>query len=347
MSIRYGEGNPDADAWYDPADGAVYAGGETVDEALAQRQRREQQDREVADIVRIDSKRPAEPSRRVAWRKASGIAVKRRTWLWADRVPLGETTPFVGHAGVGKSQGAAWLSVQVTRGGLPGELEGQPCPVMYVATEDSWEYTLAPRLLAAGADMDRVLAVHTETRIGNDIAVGTLSLAVDVPSLRDAVEATGTRVIVIDALLSAMTGSDLMKQGVVRSLLEPLSALAQDRELAIIGIAHFRKSAGADPLLLISGSAEYGQVVRSAIGFVRDPESEDASCVMSLIKSNIAPMGTPSLRYVITPASVEADDGQLTSVGRFELVGESEQSVSELLNQAPAHNPHQDQIQQA
>ncbi|MGI8311825.1 AAA family ATPase [Saccharopolyspora hattusasensis] len=218
MSMRYGRRNPDAEAWYDPADGAVYAGGASVDEALEEQQRRERQDQEAADadIVGIDSKRPADPLRRVAWRRASEIAIKRRSWLWADQVPLGETTLFVGHAGVGKSQGAAWLSAQVTRGMLPGELEGQSCPVMYVATEDSWEYTLAPRLLAAGADMDRVLAVHTETQIGSDIAVGTLSLAVDVPSLRDAVEATGARVIVLDALLSAMTGADLMKQGVVR-----------------------------------------------------------------------------------------------------------------------------------
>ncbi|MEV0701161.1 AAA family ATPase [Saccharopolyspora sp. NPDC050389] len=141
-------------------------------------------------------------------------------------------------------------------------------------------------------------------------------------SLRDAVEETGTRVIVLDALLSAMTGGDLTWQGFVRSLLEPLSALAQELDLAIIGVAHFRKAAGADPLLMISGAAEFGQVVRSAIGFARDPESAGGSCVMSLIKSNIAPMGTPSLRYVIAPASVRADDGQLTSVGRFELTGE-------------------------
>ncbi|QUH04231.1 AAA family ATPase [Saccharopolyspora erythraea] len=349
MSIRYGDSNPDAGTWYDPADDTVYTSGASVDEALEQHQRRARQDHDAAGagIVSFDSKRTTEPSRRVSWRQASEIAVKRRMWLWADRVPLGETTLFVGHAGVGKSHGAAWLAAQITRGTLPGELQGQPCPVMYVATEDSWEYTLAPRLLAAGADMEKVLGVHTETEIGTDIAVGTLSLAVDVPSLREAVEATGTRVIVLDALLSAMTGADLMKQGMVRSLLEPLSVLAQDLGLAIIGVAHFRKSAGADPLLMISGSAEFGQVVRSAIGFARDPEADDASCVMSLIKSNIAPMSTPSLRYVIAPASVFADDGQPTSVGRFELVGETEQSVSDVLNHTPISRDEQTERSEA
>ncbi len=346
MSISYGRENEDADAWYDPADETVYPTGTTVDEAVEEQQRRGQQDLEAADVVSIDSKRP-DALRRVTWRKASEFRIKRRKWAWADRVPLGETTLWVGHAGIGKSQAAAWLSAQVTRGTLPGELHGSPAPVMYVATEDSWEYTLAPRLQVAGADMDKVLAVHTETQIGGDVAMGTLSLAVDVPSLRDAVEATGTRVIVLDALLSAMAGADLHTQGVVRSLLEPLSALAQDLEIAVIGVAHFRKTAGTDPLLMISGSAEFGQVVRSAIGFARDPDAEDGSCVMSLIKTNIAPQTTPSLRYVIAPASVPADDGTPSSVGRFELAGESEQNVADLLNHVPVSADEQSERSEA
>ncbi|WP_283250241.1 AAA family ATPase [Saccharopolyspora erythraea] len=223
----------------------------------------------------------------------------------------------------------------------PGELAGYPAPVMYVATEDSWEYTLAPRLAAAGADLDRVLAVHTESRLGDEVAVGTVSLSVDMPALKAAVQATGTRVVVLDALLSAMTGADLAKQGVVRSLLEPLSQLVQECGLAIVGIAHFRKSAGTDPLLMISGSAEFGQVVRSALGFARDPAAEDGSCVLSLIKTNLAPMGTRSLRYCIKPASAEAEDGRSASVGRFELVGESEQTVAELLVAVPVSRDEQ------
>ncbi|GAA2806492.1 AAA family ATPase [Saccharopolyspora taberi] len=329
MSVPYGRSNPDADAWCDPADGAVYPGGVTAAEGLAERTRRKQQDPDTAETA------GAGAGRRVVWRRASEIAVRRRAWLWTGRVPLGETTLLVGHAGVGKSQAAAWLSAQVSRGRLAGELEGRAASVLYVATEDSWEATVAPRLVAAGADMDRVLAVHTETTVGTDIVAGGVSLAVDVPSLRRAAEETGARVIVLDALLSAMTGTDLGKQGAVRSLLEPLSQLAQDLGLAVVGVAHFRKSTGADPLLAISGSAEFGQVVRSAIGFARDPEAGDGSGVLSVIKTNLAPMTTPSLRYVIAPASVPAADGQLTSVGRFRLVGESERGVADLLTDLP------------
>lgn len=46
----------------------------------------------------------------------------------------------------------------------------------------------------------------------------------------------------------------------------------------------------------ISGSAGFGQVVRSAIGFAADREAEDGSCVLSLIKTNIAPSDLPSNR---------------------------------------------------
>jgi hypothetical protein len=53
--------------------------------------------------------------------------------------------------------------------------------------------------------------------------------------------------IVLDALLSAMADRDLMKQGVVRSLLESLSSHAQELEIAVIEVAHFHKAAGTDP----------------------------------------------------------------------------------------------------
>jgi hypothetical protein len=248
-------------------------------------------------------------------------------------VPLGEITLWVGHAGIGKSQAAVWLASQVSRGTLPGELYGQPSTVLYLGTEDSWSYTLAPRFVAADADLKKVRRLFVQMVDGTESVV---SLAVDIDALREELVATKSRLVVLDALLSTMSGGDLVKQGVVRRILEPLAQLAQELNITVIGVAHFRKAGGVEPLHMISGSAEFGQVVRSAIGFARDRDAEDGSCVLSLIKTNIAPQGLPSLRYRIAPAVVDTPEGP-TDVGRFEVIGETDASVGELLDQQPGN----------
>jgi hypothetical protein len=299
-----GRDYPNADAWVDK-NGTVYPEvpptGEAAEKSLA---------------------------RRVRSRPVARIPLKRRQYLWDQRLPLGEITLWVGHAGIGKSQGAVWLASQVTRGTLPGELYGTPSPVLYLGTEDSWSYTLAPRFVAAGADLESVRQLYAETDEGEI----TLSLVVDIDALRAEIAETGARLIVLDALLSTMSSTELTKQGVVRRVLEPLARLAQELNVAVIGVAHFRKAGDVNPLHMISGSAEFGQVVRSAIGFAADREAEDGSCVLSLIKTNISARGLPSIRYRVDPAIVETPEGP-TDVGRFVVLGETDQTVGDLLDQ--------------
>lgn len=277
-----------------------------------------------------DATEPEQPqARRVRSQPVTEVKLKRRQYLWENRLPLGEVTLWVGHAGIGKSQAAVWLAAHVSRGTLPGELHDQPSPVLYLGTEDSWEYTLAPRFVAAGAELGNIHRLFVETEEG---AEATVSLAVDMDTLRDEIKATGARLIVLDALLSTFGSAKLTEQNTVRRHLEPLARLAQELNIAVVGVAHFRKASDPNPLHMISGSAEFGQVVRSAIGFAPDREADDGSCVLSLVKTNIAPQDLPSIRYRIEPATVDTEDGP-TDVGRFVAVGETEQNVTELLNQ--------------
>nr|WP_246300463.1 AAA family ATPase [Actinopolyspora biskrensis] len=170
--------------------------------------------------------------------------------------------------------------------------------------------------------------MFVETEHGDET---TVSLAVDIDTLRDEIASTGARLVVLDALLSTFGSAKLTEQGTVRRYLEPLAQLAQDLNIAVVGVAHFRKASDPNPLHMIAGSAEFGQVVRSAIGFAADREAEDGSCVLSLVKTNIAPAGLPSVRYRIESATVDTSDGP-TDVGRFVPLGDTEQTVGELLN---------------
>src|SRR3954470_22728522 len=92
------------------------------------------------------------PARRPRLTKASDIKIRPVVWAWSDsggRIPAGSLTITAGREGTGKSSFGIWLTAHITRGLLPGAFYGQPRPVFYVAVEDSWSHTIAPRLSAA------------------------------------------------------------------------------------------------------------------------------------------------------------------------------------------------------
>lgn len=283
----------------------------------------------VHDVVEQTVASECEPRRRIELVPVAEVKMRRPQWLWDQRVPLGELTLAVGRAGIGKSMNTVWLASQVTRGQLSGEHRGVPKPVLYLATEDSWDHTVAPRFVAAGADLGRVFAVQV---LGEDDRETSLSLAIDLDELRRKVRESGAVLVVIDALLSTMTGADMYKATDVRRLLEPLARLAHDLDVAVLGVAHFRKSAGADPLTMVAGSTAFGDVIRSAIGFARDEGADDGSCVLSPIKSNMAdPAGAPSLRYRIESTPVDIPGEGTAYIGRYVELGEASTSVHQLL----------------
>jgi hypothetical protein len=86
----------------------------------------------------------------------------------------------------------------------------------------------------------------------------------------------------VDPVMSVLSsGLEPHKDREVRLGLEPLGRLADRTGCVVLGNAHFNKSTGSDPLSMIIGSAAFGNVARAALGFARDIEAEDESCVVS------------------------------------------------------------------
>ncbi len=116
----------------------------------------------------------------------------------------------------------------------------------------------------------------------------------------------------------------------MRTALEPLVRMADQTGCAVVGLAHFNKSASADALNLITGSRAFSAVARAVIAIARDESAGDGSCVMSQAKNNLGRLDLPSLRYIIESAEVPTDDGP-TQAGRLVFTGESDRSVSDIL----------------
>ena len=85
---------------------------------------------------------------------ATDIQIKATRWLWEDDhahwIAMGSLVGLSGREGVGKSTWCARLIAQVTKGELPGDLYGTPKGAIICTTEDDWNATLKPRLMAAG-----------------------------------------------------------------------------------------------------------------------------------------------------------------------------------------------------
>lgn len=267
--------------------------------------------------------------RRVRLTPASTIKPLPVRWLWTDRIPVGEVTLTPGRGGLGKSTFHAWLIANITRGRLSGACQGTPRPCIIAAAEDSWQRTIVPRLIAAGADLALVYRVDVLTEGDAELS---LTLPEDCDALAAEIGRIGAAVLSVDPLMSTIAGSlDTHKDREVRHALEPLARLADRTGCAVLGNAHFNKSSGSDPLSLVTGSAAFGNVARAALGFARDPEAEDGSCVISQIKNNLGRLDLPSLRYVIQPATVDTEEGP-AEVGRFLMTGESARSVADILS---------------
>lgn len=135
----------------------------------------------------------------------------------------------------------------------------------------------------------------------------------------------------LDPLLSAIaSGIDIHWDRELRQALEPLVRMADRTGCAVVGLAHFNKSASPDPLTLITGSRAFSAVARAVLAVARDDEGEDGSCVISQAKNNLGRLDLPSLGYRIESASIPTDDG-MAEVGRLVMTGETARSVNDIL----------------
>lgn len=284
--------------------------------------------------------------RRTHLMPASATRLQRVRWLWDTtphgepptshgRIPLNSLAIGAGAPGVGKSQFAVWLTAKVTRGELPGELAGEPRGVIYAAAEDSWSYTIAPRLIAAGANLDYVYRVEV---VDDTDAHARLTLPVDTSHVGRMAEAQGVALFVADPLLSLIDGHvNDYRATEVRAALEPLIAAAERYEFTIFGLAHFTKNGGSDPLTRLAGSGAFGQLIRALIAFARNDDDEQGGYVMSLEKNNLGRDNLPGHTYTIQPATVDTPEGP-TYVSRFVLGEQTTHTVSQVMREASATN---------
>ena len=250
----------------------------------------------------------SERSRTLTAVSADTMTMRTPRWLDEWRIPANAITLLAGREGIGKSTISYNIAARVTRGELSGQ-RGAPSGVAVVATEDSWEHVILPRLVAAGADLRRVYRVEAT----DGERVDTVSVPADLAQLGEFVAEREIALIVLDPLMSVIHGSlDTHKDREVRQALDPLARFAAHHDVAVLGLIHVNKTATTDPLTSIMASRAFAAVARSVLYCLADPSADGDGYLYGHAKSNLGPR-QPTIAYQIVTHVIPADEPITTS----------------------------------
>lgn len=286
----------------------------------------------LSDLVPVADLGPAEEDQAetkavLTW--LGGIESRAVSFLWDGIIPAGCVTILAGQGGVAKSTFSLWLAGQITRGSLKGIYQGKPQKVLMVSHEDSLPEVVKPRAVANGVDTDLVGQLGVYSKEVNATLVPRLPEDLDV--LRQAIDQSGAKVVIIDPIASTI-GGDTDKVADVRAAIDPLNALGHELGVSFIAIAHLRKGGGSGANL-ISGSHAYRDAARCVLLFGRDKES--GRTVFTVDKSNYGETGH-SYGFEVEIVNQMVDDGAVSRVGVVHSIEPSALSAEEVINAANA-----------
>jgi putative DNA primase/helicase len=232
----------------------------------------------------------AKPQRKLISQNLRSVALEKVEWLWPGRIAIGKLTLFGGKPGVGKSQLMAHLTSVVSQGGAWPCNEGRAPrgSVVLFTAEDGVAETVAPRLIAAGADVARVTVVKgVEDPAGRK----TFDLKADIDLLEAAVREIGdVKLIIIDPVSAYLGRIDGHGNAETRSVLEPIAEMADRLRIAVIAVTHLNKGGAGNQGVMerFVGSIAFMAAARAGFAVIPDEENEGRVLVLS-VKNNLAP----------------------------------------------------------
>lgn len=233
------------------------------------------------------------------------------SFLWKPYIPFGKLTILQGNPGEGKTYLAMQLCAACTnRVQLPGMEVLEPFNVIYQTAEDGLGDTVKPRLIEAGADLDRVLVIVEDE-------ANPLTLADN--RIERAIRQNQAKLLIIDPIQAFLGPKvDMNRANEVRPIFRKLGDIAQRTGCAILLIGHLNKAVGVQSTYRGLGSIDFTASVRSLL-FICKGKDDPNLRVLTHEKSSLAPPGT-SLAFILGD-----DEG-------FRWLGEYEMSTDEMLS---------------
>jgi hypothetical protein len=269
---------------------------------------------------------------------AASVRPEPIDWLWEGFLARGKFHLIAGTPEAGKTTIAMGLAAVVSTGEkFPDGSRTEKGGVLIWSGEDGLEDTIVPRLLAAGANLERINIIQGVEISGH---ARPFDPSKDIASLSCRIDQLGdVKLLIIDPVTQAVA-HDAHKGNDVRRDLAPLVDLGMKHGIAIIGITHFAKgSAGREPLERVLGSVAFGALARIVLVAAKDQSVDHEGDqrdrrVFARAKSNIGPSGD-GFSYSIEERIVREDIKATRVVWGERLKGSS----LSLINQAEEAQP--------
>src|ERR687890_334782 len=218
----------------------------------------------------LDKTEPARPVGTLL----SEVEPEQVEWLWPGRLPLGKLSVLDGDPGLGKSVLTLDVAARVSAGlELPDGQRCEPAGVVLLSAEDGLADTVRPRLDAAGADTQRVVALSS---VPDGKTERSLSIPEDLPALERAIRRVEASLVVVDPVMAFLSGNtNSHKDQDVRRALAPLAKLAERTGAAILIVRHLNKASGGETTHRGGGSIGIIGAARSGLVVAEDPEDPE------------------------------------------------------------------------
>lgn len=203
-------------------------------------------------------------------------------WLWHPYIPFGKLSIIQGDPGEGKTTLALRLAAACATGNpLPGMESMEPFNVIYQSAEDGMGDTIKPRLMEAGADLDRVLSIVEDKK--------QLSLLDE--RIEKAIREHNARLMILDPI-QGYIGSrvDINRANEIRTVLKSVSSVAERTGCAIVLIGHLNKASGTSSAYRGLGSIDFRAAARSVL-LIGRLKNDPTVRVIVHDKSSLAPEG--------------------------------------------------------
>ena len=238
--------------------------------------------------------------------RMSDVELTPVEWLWKPYLPFGKLSVLQGNPGEGKTYFAMHLAAACTNGKLLPNMERmEPFNVIYQTAEDGLGDTVKPRLIEAGADLDRVLVIDDSD----------VQLTLSDERIEKAIVENNARLVIIDPIQAYLGADvDMNRANEVRPIFMRLGQVAQRTGCAILLIGHLNKAAGMQSLQRGLGSIDIAAAVRSVM-FIGKLKHDPTMRILTHEKSSLAPPGA-SLAFSL------GDEGGFRWVGEYDITAD-------------------------
>ena len=238
--------------------------------------------------------------------RMSDVELTPVEWLWKPYLPFGKLSVLQGNPGEGKTYFAMHLAAACTNGKLLPNMERmEPFNVIYQTAEDGLGDTVKPRLIEAGADLDRVLVIDDSE----------MQLTLSDERIEKAIIENNARLVIIDPIQAYLGADvDMNRANEVRPIFMRLGQVAQRTGCAILLIGHLNKAAGMQSLQRGLGSIDIAAAVRSVM-FIGKLKHDPTMRILTHEKSSLAPPGA-SLAFSL------GDEGGFRWGGEYDITAD-------------------------